>query len=44
MRQSKAELEYQIEHGADDETIEDIARNKLGLVYPGEKIFYDISD
>lgn len=44
MSQSNAGLEYQIEHGADDETIEDIARNKLGLVYPGEKIFYDISD
>ncbi|MDO4749968.1 MAG: cell division protein FtsL [Eubacteriales bacterium] len=37
-----AELEYQITHAEDDETIEDIARSKLGLVYPGEKIFYDV--
>jgi len=37
-----AELEYQIEHAGDDETIEDIARSKLGLVLPGEKIFYDV--
>lgn len=44
MAQSNEELSYQIEHGADDETIAEIARDKLGLVLPGEKIFYDISD
>lgn len=44
MAQKNAELEYQIEHGTDDEMIEEIAREKLGLVLPGEKIFYDISD
>ncbi len=38
------ELDYSINHSADDETIEDIARNKLGLVKPGEKIFYDVSN
>ncbi|NCB50351.1 MAG: septum formation initiator family protein [Clostridia bacterium] len=42
--QQNAELEYQIDHGTDEEIIEEIARNKLGLVLPGEKVFYDISD
>ena len=42
--QSNAELKYEIEHSQDDATIEDIARNKLGLVMPGEKIFYDIAN
>lgn len=42
--QENAELEYDIEHSEDPETIEDIARNKLGLVKPGEKIFYDVSN
>ncbi len=44
MTQRNAELEYQIAHGGDEEKIEEIARNKLGLVLPGEKVFYDISD
>lgn len=38
------ELEYAINHSDDEETLEDIARNKLGLVEPGEKIFYDVSN
>lgn len=42
--QENAELQYQLDHSEDEETIEEIARNKLGLVLPGEKIFYDISD
>jgi cell division protein FtsL len=37
-----AELQYEIEHADDPATIEAIARSKLGLVKPGEKIFYDI--
>lgn len=41
--QTNTELQYQIDHSTDSETIEDIARDKLGLVKPGEKIFYDIS-
>lgn len=41
--QSNTELQYQIDHSTDSETIGDIARDKLGLVKPGEKIFYDIS-
>lgn len=43
-RQENAELQYEIEHSEDEATIEDIARNKLGLVKPGEKIFYDVSN
>ncbi|NLH00618.1 MAG: septum formation initiator family protein [Clostridiales bacterium] len=42
--QTNTELQYAIEHSTDPETIEDIARNKLGLVKPGEKIFYDVSN
>ena len=40
--QENAALEYQLAHAEDLETVEDIARGKLGLVKPGEKIFYDI--
>jgi cell division protein FtsB len=42
--QKNAELEYDIEHAGDDETIEEIARIKLGLVKAGEKIFYDVGN
>ena len=42
--QKNAELTYDIQHAGDDETIEDIARSKLGLVRPGEIIFYDQSN
>lgn len=41
--QTNSELQYAIDHSEDEETIEDIARSKLGLVKPGEKIFYDAS-
>ena len=34
-------LQYQLEHSEGDDTIKDIAREKLGLVEPGEIIFYD---
>ena len=44
MTQSNAELQYQIDHREDDDMIESVAREKLGLVKPGEKIFYDTSD
>jgi cell division protein FtsL len=37
-------LEYEIEHSEDPETIEEVAREKLGLVLPGEIIFYDMSN
>ena len=42
--QENAELTYDIDHAGDDDTIEEIARMKLGLVKPGEKIFYDVSN
>ena len=44
MTQANAELQYGIDHSTDDQTIEDIAREKLGLVKPGEIIFYDTGD
>ena len=44
VRQENAGLEYSIKHAGDDETIESIARGKLGLVRPGEKIFYDVGN
>lgn len=43
-RQVNAELEYDIAHAGDPETIASIAREKLGLVMPGEKVFYDVSN
>ena len=42
--EANAELQYGIDHSTDDHTIEDIAREKLGLVKPGEVIFYDTGD
>lgn len=44
MEQENAGLRYEIAHSEDDDTIADIAREKLGLVMPGEKIFYDIGN
>lgn len=45
MTQSNAELQYQIDHSDDDEHARiGRAGKKLGLVKPGEKIFYDTSD
>ncbi|MBO4675981.1 MAG: septum formation initiator family protein [Oscillospiraceae bacterium] len=44
MSVSNAALEYEIEHCQDPETIEKVAREKLGLVLPGEIVFYDMSD
>ena len=43
LSQKNAEYQYEIEHSEDPEIIEDIARSQLGLVMPGEKIFYDMS-
>ena len=41
IQEENAALQYAIEHKDDPSTIEDIARDKLGLVMPEEKIFYD---
>lgn len=42
--QDNSELQYDIDHSTDPEIIEDVARNQIGLVKPGEKIFYDVGD
>lgn len=39
---SNAALEYEIEHSGDLDMVERVARDKLGLVLPGEIIYYDI--
>lgn len=36
-------LSYEIAHSSDPETYENVARSKLGLVKPGEEVFYDVS-
>ena len=41
IQEENAALQYAIDHQYDQKTIEDIARDKLGLVMPDEKIFYD---
>ena len=41
IQETNAALQYAIDNRYDDKTIEDIARDKLGLVMPEEKIFYD---
>ena len=38
---SNAELEYEIENYNDPDVIAGIARSNLGLVLPGEIVFYD---
>ena len=38
---SNAQMSYAIENSDKDEVIEDVARDKLGLVSPGEQVFYD---
>ena len=41
IQEENAALQYAIDNQNDEKTIEDIARDKLGLVMPEEKIFYD---
>ena len=41
IQEENAALQYALDHQGDEKTIEDIARDKLGLVLPDEKIFYD---
>ena len=41
MEISNAELEYEIENYNEPDVIADIARSDLGLVLPGEIVFYD---
>ena len=41
---NNASLEYEIEHCDDLDMIEKVAREKLGLILPGEIVYYDISE
>lgn len=41
---SNASLEYEIAHCTDLDMIEKVAREKLGLILPGEIVYYDISE
>ena len=41
---ANAAVEYEIEHTTETETLESIARDKLGLVLPGETVYYDITE
>lgn len=38
--QRNADLQDAVEHSGDPERQEDVARNELGLVSPGEKVIY----
>lgn len=42
--QTNADLADAIEHSSDLDRITDVAREKLGLVEPGEIIFYSMGD
>lgn len=44
VRQKNAKLESDIANSENPELLEKIAREKIGLVLPGEKIFVDISN
>ena len=44
MEVANAELEYEIEHYNNPDVIASIARSRLGLVFPGEIVFYDGGD
>ena len=39
-----AELQYDLEHIGEEESIERLAREKLGLVRPDEIVTYDLGD
>ncbi len=41
VQEENAALQYALDNRDDPSTIEDIARDKLGLVMPDEMIFYD---
>ncbi len=43
-QQINAQLESDVENGTAEDELESIARYKLGLVAPGEKVFYDITN
>jgi len=41
---NNASLEYEIEHSDDLDMVEKVARDKLGLVLPGEIVYYDVGN
>ena len=41
---ANAAIDHEIQHSENEDTIENIARDKLGLVLPGEIVYYDISE
>ena len=44
IQEENAALRHALDHQDDPDTIEDIAREKLGLVMPDERIFYDAGE
>ena len=44
LRRDNLVLAYDIDHKDDPELIAEIARDRLGLVRPGERVFYDIGN
>lgn len=44
LEETNDQLRYDIAHAGDEEVIADIAREKLGLVLPGEKVYYDVGN
>ena len=44
IQEENAALQYAIDNQDDPKTIEDIARDRLGLVLPDEQIFYDTGE
>lgn len=41
---ANAAVAYEIAHNDENETLESIARDRLGLVLPGETVYYDINE
>jgi len=44
LAEENRQLRQRLEAGGDDETIEALARERLGLVMPGETVFYFTKD
>ena len=44
LQQENQLLRYEIDHAEDSEVLAAIARERMGLVMPGEKILYDVGD
>ena len=43
-KQTNTRLQEDIAGGGTQEQMEEIARNELGLVAPGDRVFYDVSN